>query len=185
MRNNNLYAKLAKSSKSQAEDWLPTILFVIFIVFLAIFLLLPTQLNKGEKEEILRLQTTIIDSQKLLVDYLSLPLDLDAAEVNIADAITSYSLNQDENTLQKIKDRTYSFFSKSGLETAGSSWSLEINNGGKGSVIIESKESESARKQQSLGLKQIKSQKEEIAKIIIPSQNFEVTEIRLFYLKFG
>lgn len=183
---NKFYDKFMKSSKkSQVEDWLPMVLFLVFILFLLLFLLLPTSTNKAKKSEIFEFQSLEIDSQKLLADYLKMPFDLNGIEINMANSISSYFLNQDESILQRIKQETHSFFSKTELETASSSWSLEINSENKGAIIIELKKSESSRKQQSLGSKVSNFEKKEISKITIPAQNFEIIEIRLFYLKFN
>lgn len=166
MQNKNLF-KLAKSSKkSQIEDWLPMVLAIVFILFLSITLLFSTK--KAESGEIFEFQSAIIDSQEILLDYVKIPFDMQGTQISITDAISLYFSNQDDDILKKIKLETQSYFSMR-LSSELQQWSLEIaseNN----RIIINSKNP-------------VKPDfdKKEAAKITIPSPNFNLIELKLFY----
>ena len=70
------------SRKAQVEDWLPTILLVLTLVFIILILLVPTSIIKGKGKKILELQSLNIDSDQYLLDFLSSPFEFTLITLN-------------------------------------------------------------------------------------------------------
>lgn len=159
--------------KSQVEDLLSLLLLIIFIVFLALFLSFKGVGTAQSIKENADTKILGLNSDQLLINYLSLQFDSEDSQNNVADALNKYFTTNSENLLKQIKAKTNEFFSRSVLQTDSSSWSLEILHSEKNPIIIESRDSET--KHQS---------RRQVSEIIIPSHNtIKPIKIKLFYVQ--
>ncbi|MBI2102137.1 hypothetical protein HYT53_06010 [Candidatus Woesearchaeota archaeon] len=159
-----------QNKKSQIEDLLSFLAAIVIIVFVVFFF--PSRSIAGTKavQEKINLQMISKDSEQLLISYLRTPLNND---VDVAEAVNTYFVSNDENLLNQIKTLAHEFFSKSYLETDSSSWSLEIRYPGKSSLIIEP---EKARTNYIL--------RKEISVVTIPTQFFDKQiELKMFLVQ--
>ena len=168
MHNQTIPIKSTK--KAQVEDWLPTVLFLVFILFLGLFLLLPSAANKNEAQ--LKLQSTRLDSQKLLIDYLRAPIDINGQKISMAEAMGSYFLNRDESIMKRIREDTESLFSSAKSQSGLPFLTLELYSQNRKVAVYPSNEGRDFDKNQ-------------LVTATIPSQNSDPIEIKLFYLSYS
>lgn len=159
-----------QNKKSQIEDLLSFLAAIALIVFIVFFFPSKGIAETKAIQEKVNLQMISKDSEQVLISYLQTPLD---QEVNVAEAISTYFINNDENLLNQIKTLADGSFSKSYLETDSSSWSLEIKYSGRGSLIIEP---EKARTNYIL--------RKEVSVVFIPTQfSDKQIELKLFLVQ--
>ena len=157
------------SKKSQVEDMLP-LMFIItaIVIFVLIFSLINIS-KKNSSNEYAGVLVMEKDANQLLHNYLSSTDTADSGNQNMADAINTYFMNEDQKTLLHLNQITNDFLSNSEIETDYATWSLEIKFNGKEITL----DSERAKKSQVL--------RREIARTIIPPySNSGPIEIRLF-----
>ncbi|MBL7055555.1 hypothetical protein ISS07_01440 [Candidatus Woesearchaeota archaeon] len=164
--------KFFTSKKAAVEDWLPTILIIVFLVFFSIFMFYPSQLKAAEKRTISELSLANIESEQFLVDFLSFPSE-NKGNRDIADLIVLYFSNRDQATMEEVKKASGGFFT--GLETERSSWSLVINHKS-GNINLES-----PRFVENPVLRSKFGTKKELSKLDIPTHDpNEKVEVKLF-----
>ena len=130
------------NKKSQVEDLLAFLFIVIVMVFGVIFFPSKSIAETRLVHEKINTQTTSQDSKELLINYVRSPLtSKDFQNMNMEDAINIYFITNDGNLLKQISEVAKEFFSKSGLDTESSSWSLEIEYLDKKPITIESEKS--------------------------------------------
>lgn len=156
------------NKKSQIEDWLP--LFGIIVVLLMVLAYISYFNLKSGRDQRERINSQIIvkDSGQLLLNYLNGPLGSKYPGVNIAEGMSMYYADKDNEILIQLNVVSEIFFSKSSLETDYSTWSIEINHKDDRIVI----EPQKAKTQQIL--------RKEVARTAIPTHYGNLIEVNLF-----
>lgn len=130
------------NKKSQVEDLLSYLFIVIVIVFT--FLIFSFRdLNKTNSiKEGIDSQITGQESGELLINYLKIPLSYkNSQNMNMADAISLYSITNDPELFRQINNESNKFFSGSAMESGEYSWSLVIEYPDKKPITINSRRS--------------------------------------------
>jgi len=109
------------NKKAVIEDWLPTILIIVILIFLSIFLLIPSN-KEAQKKEIAKFKLEEIDSHQLLINFLNSPIEINGQNLNTAEVVVLYFAIKDVDIINKVKTNANNVFSS--LDTEKSSWFL-------------------------------------------------------------
>lgn len=161
------------NKKAVVEDWLPTILIVVVLIFLSIFLLIPSN-KEAQKKEIAEFKLEEINSHQLLINFLNSPIEINGQKLNTAETIVLYLPIRDPETINKIKTKANNVFSS--LDTEKSSWFLEITQNFEDIKIYSQKFTDDPKIRSSARI--------ETSKATIPTNNQdENIEVKLFLIR--